>query len=354
MAITDVTLGLARAAITAVTSLIDVAVRILTGRWAAAWDEVEPRITSAVEDLIGDADEWPSRRAIERDAALQEALSTAAQLLDALAGLAAAEISAVAQAAVEQAPADQVEQIVSQLPPGLDPGTVSNMVGGPGGFHQRAIDAIDKRVQQRITVLTRPLGRDADMAMRFELVRGVKRGRNPRETARAMVDRVEGAFNGGLTRAVTIARTEVLDSYRQAAAATQDAHRDVLAGWTWLATLDDGRTCPACWVMHGTEHALDEPGPQGHPQCRCSRSPRTLSWAALGFDLDEPDDAIPDAQAAFQSLPPDEQLQIMGPARLARLNSGAIGWGDLARRRENPGWRPSYVTTPVRDLPAAG
>jgi SPP1 gp7 family putative phage head morphogenesis protein len=353
MAISDITLGLARAAITAVTSLIDVAVRILTGRWAAAWDELEPRFTTAVEDLIGDAEEWPSRRDVERDAALQEALSAAAQLLDALAGLAAAEISAVAQAAVEQAPTDQVEQIVSQLPPGLDPGTVTSMVGGPGGFHQQAIDAIDKRVTQRITVLARPLGRDADMAMRFELVRGVKRGRNPRETARAMVDRVEGAFNGGLTRALTIARTETLDAYRLAAAATEDAHRDVLAGWTWLAKLDS-RTCVACWTMHGTEHSLDVPGPQGHPQCRCARAPKALSWAALGFDIDEPEDAIEDAQAAFQALPDDEQLQIMGPARLARLNSGAVAWADLARLKQNPGWRPSYVTTPVRDLPVAG
>jgi SPP1 gp7 family putative phage head morphogenesis protein len=168
-----------------------------------------------------------------------------------------------------------------------------------------------------------------------------------------MVRQVEGQFNGGLTRALTIARTETLDAYRQAAAAVQDASRDVLEGWVWLAQLD-GRGCPACWAMHGTVHPLDEPGPLGHPNCRCSRAPKTQSWRDLGFDMDEPEDQIPDAEQVFQALPRAVQVRIMGPARLGLLDRGEVSWPDLARRKDNPGWRPSWMPVPVQDLAATG
>lgn len=350
MAFTARTVSLARAAITAVGKAIDVVVRALTGAWVKAWDALAEPFTDAVENLaadpaVADTGQWPGRRTIETDPALQQALADAATVMQALTDLTVSEVTSVMNAAVTQATTDQAEIITSQLPP--DGGTPSPP---SGGFHQRAIDLIRARVQQRIISLTRPLAADADAAMRQELVRGVRTGTNPRETSRRMVDRVEGAFNGGLTRALVIARTETLDAYRQAAAATQEAASDVVTGWVWLAHLGDDRTCPACWVMHGTEHPLTEPGPLGHPQCRCSRTPKTATWADLGFDMEEPPDAIPDAETAFKALPHDRQVKIMGAARLALLDSGAITWNDLARRRQNPGWRDSYMPTPVRDL----
>lgn len=344
MAFTSRTLGLARAAITAVGRAVDATVRVLTAAWARAWDLLTGKFTAALESLVAGAEEWPSRRDIERDTALQDALADAARLLQELAALSASQASSAARAATDRAAEDQANIIGSQLPPGRD------IPAQPGGFHQQAIATILARVQQRITVLTRPLARDADQAMRRELVRGVRLGKNPRDTAGRMVRQVEGQFNGGLTRALTIARTETLDAYREAAAAIQDANRDVLGGWIWLAHLDGDRTCAACWAMHGTEHPLSAPGPQGHPQCRCSRAPKTRSWADLGIDLPEPDDAIPDAETLFRALPRDQQLAILGAARLGLLNQDAITWADLARRRENPGWRPSWVPTPVRDL----
>lgn len=348
MAFTDRAVGLARAAITAVGAVIDTAVRALTAAWARAWDALAGAFTAALEALLGRVEgEWPPRRTIEQDAELQGVLADAVRALDALADLAARETTGAVDQVISRAADDQARIINAQLPPD------SRQVAARVGFHQRAIDAIRARVRQRIISLTRPLSRDADTAMRRELVRGVQVGANPRETARRMVARVEGAFNGGLTRALVIARTETLDAYRQAAAAVQEEHRDVLAGWVWLARLDE-RSCPACWVMHGTVHRLDEPGPLGHPQCRCSRAPQTLSWRELGFDVDEPADAIPDGEAVFRQLPRAEQVRIMGPARLELLDRGAVTWRDLARLRNNPGWRPSITTTPVKDLAPAG
>lgn len=345
MGFTSRTAGLARAAVAAVGRVIDTAVRVLTAAWVKAWDAVAGTLAAALEALLARGDGWPTRRVIEQDQALQDALADADRALDRLAELTADEAIRAADAAALQAGDDQAAMIGSQLPPGGErPGPP------PGGFHQRAIDAIRARTRQRIISLTRPLSRDADAAMRRELVRGVRTGTNPRETARRMVRQVEGAFNGGLSRALVITRTESLDAYRKAAAATQETSKDVLTGWVWLAHLGDTRTCPACWAMHGTVHPLSEPGPLGHPQCRCSRAPKTASWRDLGFDIDEPDDVIPDAETAFRALSRADQMKIMGPGRLALLDRGDITWRDLVRRRQNPGWRDSYTPTPVRDL----
>ena len=186
--------------------------------------------------------------------------------------------------------------------------------------------------------------------MRRELIRGVAAGSNPRETARRMVKRAEGGFNGGLTRAMTIARTEMLDAHRQAAQHGQDRHTDVLTGWVWLCHLGP-RTCPACLVHHGTVHTADEAGPHGHQCCRCSRMPKSKSWADLGFDgLDDPGDDVPDARAWFDAQPESVQLQIMGPERLRLLTAGKVSWADLAQLRRTRGWRDAWHVTPVKDL----
>lgn len=108
--------------------------------------------------------------------------------------------------------------------------------------------------------------------------------------------------------------------------------------------------CPSCWAMHGTLHPMSEPGPLDHHQGRCSRTPKTKSWADLGFDVPEPPDELPDARAIFNGLPREEQLQIMGPARLRLLDDGAIEWADLSTRRSTEGWRDSFHATPIADL----
>lgn len=350
MAVTRETLSLIDELNTAVHALIDDATRDLTAAWAHAWDQLGPRFTTAIDSVLADSpDAWPARRQIQRHPGLQAALSASTRALDGLATLTATKATGAAHGAAQAGYEAQAGIIASQMPPNR-PVTEA----GPVGFAARALAAIIARVTQRITALTRPLGPEADQAMRRELVRGIQLGLNPREIARRIMQALEGAFNGGLTRALVISRTEIMDAYRSAAAAAQNAQRDVVNGWIWIAQLDPRRTCSTCWIMHGTEHPLSEPGPQGHPQCRCSRAPAVLSWSDLGFDIPEPPSLIPDAQARFRSLSREDQLQIMGPGRLAAWERGDVAWSDLARLRDNPGWRPSYVPTPVRDLPRAG
>jgi SPP1 gp7 family putative phage head morphogenesis protein len=214
-----------------------------------------------------------------------------------------------------------------------------------------ALEAIALRARQQIHSGTWPLTEQATGAMRRALIVGVATGAHPTDAARDMVRQVEGAFNGGLTRAINIARTEMLDAYRNTSAAVHEANSDVLDGWTWIATLDR-RTCPSCWAMHGTHHPLDQAGPWDHQQGRCARMPKVKSWLELGIPGQEAEDLTPDAERVFAALPPDDQLAIMGPGRLALLTAGRVSFADLAVRRDNQAWRPAFVARPVRELQA--
>jgi len=238
----------------------------------------------------------------------------------------------------------------SQLPAAVEGEAAAQFAGR---ISPSVLDAIVTRTGQQVTSSARPLSADATDAMNRALVRGVAVGANPNVVARDMLARVEGAFNGGLTRAITIARTEILDAYRDTSRYTHTANADVLDGWVWMATVTGRsatRTCPGCWAMHGRVFPTWQAGPLDHQQGRCARLPKAKPWRELGIDLDEPDDLIPDARVLFDSLPEADQVAILGRTRLNLLRSKAIAWDDLAVRRDNPGWRPSYVPTPVRDL----
>ncbi len=351
MPVTAETLALVAAARAALDGISDGAARALTAAWVTAWDRLALDLVLALDEVLAATKGgWPSRAAIDRAARLQAALDAAARALDELTATAREQATSGARRAAEEGAATQPHLIATQLPYGAARAvTLSRLTR----WSERDLAAIVARTTGRITAYTRPLSAEADAAMRRELVRGVAVGDHPNEAARRMLARLEGVFNGGLTRAVTIARTEMLDAHREAARASQAAHGDVLSGWIWVASLTRG-SCAACWAMHGTEHPLSEPGPMGHPRCRCSRTPAVKPWKELGFDVPEPPGVVPDAEQAFRALPRADQVHIMGPARLAAWERGDVAWRDLATRRDNPDWRPSYVPTPVRQLVKEG
>ena len=214
-----------------------------------------------------------------------------------------------------------------------------------------AMDAIVARTAQNITTGLTPLSDDAVAVMKRNLIRGIAVGDNPRRVARNMVRQAEKGFNRGLTRAMTIARTEILDAHRAATKAADDANKDLMVGWLWGASLD-ARTCPSCIAQHGRLHPVEEEGPIDHHQGRCDRIPKTKSWRELGFDIDEPEDLLQDSREWFDGLTSDTQQRIMGRDRLELLNSGEIGWDDLSTRISTDGWRDAMHVTSVRDLRA--
>lgn len=360
MAVTARTLTVVGQARDALTARLDATSTALTAAWVAAFDDLSDLYTAAVTEVIADAaalaattvpaanPHWPARARLLRYRRVLTALDATEAALETLSRDAATRATTDAAAAAAQAPTDSAATIAASLPPAA--GTEATLTARYTRLDATALDRIVARSTQQITALHYPLSAEATQAVTRELIRGVTLGRNSRASAAQMVNRVEGRFNGGLTRALVIARTETADAYLAAAAANDTANADVLTGWTWVSKLDR-RTCPSCFARHGTRHPLDEPGPLDHQQGRCSRVPITRTWRELGFDIDEPVSLLPDARAAFDALPDADQLAVMGPTRLAALRAGTVDFADLSTRRRTTGWRDSYVPTAVRDLP---
>lgn len=324
--------------------------RTLTAAWVRAWSEVSSDLAATLEELYAQAKGGTvSRTLLLRSVRLRQALAQVADRLDTLATGAQVTITSDLRQVVKQAARSQADILASQTPSIRDAAALRDQIHRTA-LPDRALDTIVKRTTEQVTSLTRPLAPTAYDAVRRELVRGVAVGDNPKQIAARMVKRGEGKFNGGLTRALVISRTEVLDAHRAAAEAEQNEQAHALTGWVWLCHLGP-RTCPSCLAQNGSVHPLSEPGPLDHQQGRCSRMPKTKSWADLGFEgLDEPDDAVPDARAWFDSQPEAVQLQILGRERLDLINSGAISWDDLTQERPADGWRTSYGVTPVKLL----
>lgn len=331
---------------------VDAETRRLVAAWVREFNVLLPELDAAIAELAaaGKDGGWPSRSQIIRASRLQQAIALAEQRLTVLANAAQVNLVNAAGEVVDLAVTLEPRLIASQMPSTAGP--TATLAVTFDRLDPAAVDAIVQRSTEQITTLTQPIGERAAEVMRQELIRAVPTGVSAEAAARKMLKRLEGGFNGGLTRALIITRTELIDASRAGAAAQQQANSDVLTGWTWSATLD-ARTCPSCWAQHGTEHELDEAGPLDHQQGRCVRLPRVKTWRELGFDLDEPPSLVPDAQATFAALSPAEQLEVMGPARLEALQSGKVSWADLSSRRSTDGWRDSFGVTPVADLVAS-
>lgn len=204
------------------------------------------------------------------------------------------------------------------------------------------IEAVQRTTEQ-ITALHSPLIEEATQAVKREIIHAVTYGQNPRDAARRMVRGIEDRFNGGLARANTIARTEILDVHRRAAQQVEEQNTDVLGGWEWHASLDP-KTCRACIAMHGTRHETTEQGPEGHQNCRCARVPVTKTWEELGFKgITEPASLTKDAEQWFEGLSEDDQRQLLGDAGFDAWLAGDYPIENWAKRRETDGWRDSYV-----------
>ncbi|MDG4792000.1 hypothetical protein O7626_40000 [Micromonospora sp. WMMD1102] len=352
MAITPDTVQQVRALVTDVGGHVDGTVRILTEAWLRAWNELEPAWQAAVGEVVAVAaatSRWPSPWELARIDAIASAVVRTEQALALLAVEAGLVAGAAVAPVVAATTAAEPVLIASQLPAALAAAAAAEYAAR---VLPSALDVIVRRTSEQITSLTRPLSDEAQEAVRRALIRGIAVGDNPVVAARDMVRRVEGAFNGGLARAINVARTEMVGAYRETSRYIHEANADVLAGWIWWSALQPN-TCPGCWSMHGREFPVDTSGPDDHQSGRCARLPKVKPWTELGIhDVDEPAGLTPDARARFAALPRAQQVAVMGRARLALLDAYPDLWDDLAVRRENPNWRPSYAVRPVRDLQA--
>jgi len=157
---------------------------------------------------------------------------------------------------------------------------------------------------------------EATSAARQALLMGLATGANPVSMAQG----ISQALGISRSRAITIARTEVLGSYRQAAHETYRANSDVLQGWIWSA--GGANPCAMCAGMDGTLHDLSE-DLSDHPCGKCAPIPVTKPWSDIlgpyGIDasgLDETSIGAPGNYTSisekFSSYSPAKQREIIG------------------------------------------
>ena len=126
-----------------------------------------------------------------------------------------------------------------------------------------------------------------DQQISRSLAEGLAEGRNPRQIARILMNRIEkvgelattdslGRFIPALRRARTLARTEIIRAHHTAtinsyASAGLEGVR-VKAEWS---TAGDDRVCPICESMEGKVFKLDVAMGMipAHPNCRCVAIP---------------------------------------------------------------------------------
>jgi len=348
VAINDDTLRLARKMRVDIAKDVNATVRKQVQAWVRAWDELHDEWSTALMDLATTRDDgqWPSPWEIARADRAQQALAHATDKIIDLSEYLGVTVRDALGNVLDTTQVAELAMLQSELP------TVDAYRAQVGARWNRLnpdqVDAIVRRTGDTITAATPRLTAAAQDTMRRTLIRGVAVGDNPRKAAADMVRRVEGAFNGGLTRALVIARTEMIDAHRVAAWTARQMNPDMYSGWVWTCALDT-RCCPSCWAKHGQVHDISDVGPADHQQGRCTAVPVARPWSELGFDMPEPVSVLPDAQERFWALPQADQVKIMGPARLTALQAG-VPWEALTARRLTPGWRPSWTPRPVADL----
>lgn len=206
-------------------------------------------------------------------------------------------------------------------------------------FSQLPVGAVEAQVGflangSPLRTLLGQLAGEASGKVGDALTTAVALGYGPRKTATL----VRESLGGNAARALTIARTETMRSYREATARTFEDNADVLSGWVWTASLST-RTCAMCLAMHGTVHPLTE-RLHSHPNCRCVAVPRTKSFEELGLlGIPETRPGLPESGADwFARQAPGRQLAILGPAKFEAYQRGEITLRNLIGVRWSGTW----------------
>lgn len=186
-------------------------------------------------------------------------------------------------------------------------------------------------------------GVDARQAAEAALIEGVVLGENPRKVAR----RLRQAMAGQLSRARTVARTEMMRAWRESTRRNYQANSNIVAGWVWHSATDS-RSCPACWAMHGTEFPLHE-RLDGHPNCRCAMIPKTRTFADLGIKgVADTGATVPPGEELFDRLPDDQKRKVLGPAAYEAYTDDALRLADLVEQRTDSRWGSMRTTKSLR------
>lgn len=113
-------------------------------------------------------------------------------------------------------------------------------------------------------------------------------------------------------RARTIARTETLQAYRNAALKSFAGDKDYQR-WVWVAARDR-RTCVICWGLHGRVFKSNQKQ-ISHPNCRCTLLPLQKGETPQSL-------GIVAGVKEFAGLPNEVKLDILGRGRFDAYEQG--------------------------------
>ena len=186
--------------------------------------------------------------------------------------------------------------------------------------------------------------KDWEVGRRKAVAQAVRIGIVQGETVAQMTRRIIGTrrlnYTDGVVElsrrsAETLVRTAATHVSARARELTFDANKDLIGGVVWVSTLDS-RTCIECAGLDGQEFAIGAgPRPPHHPACRCTVTPRTVTWRQMGINADELDPgtrASMDGQVSekiafpawLQGQPVAVQKEVLGETRFKLWAEGGL------------------------------
>lgn len=165
------------------------------------------------------------------------------------------------------------------------------------------------------------------------LIEGLAKGMNPTKIARAMTD----GFGVGYARALTIARTEIMRSYRMGSL-EQYRNSGVVTQYKRIS-MKDRKVCLGCLFADGQVYDTADEFSE-HPNGRCLIIP----WVRGA-----PEPTWETGAEWFERQNTDAQKEILGQARFATWQNGTP-LSAMSMHVENPTWGGKYVPTPIEKL----
>lgn len=189
------------------------------------------------------------------------------------------------------------------------------------------------------------IGPEAADVITNEIEEGLVIGRNPRQVSA----NIRKQINLSSYKAERITRTEMIRANREATRLAYSENLSIIKGYKRMATAD-GRVCPACLALSGTEYKTNEIMPS-HPQCRCVMVPVAKTWLELtGVEgLDDEEGKIPSGDEILQTLGDEKARFILGPSRYNLWKNGT-SVEKMAQIINNIDYGPQSRVVPLREL----
>lgn len=286
-------------------------------------DRIEKRIRDAKAKGEAFSPSWPWQKA-----RLRETLDQLESEIDRYAVQSRIKVEGFKLEAVQRGVKEAKSLMSAQLSfrfGGFPPGVGESIVGNTGGGTP-------------LGNLFATFGPDAAAEVREVIVAGVVSGKNPNVIARGVRD----ALDVPLSRARTIARTEVIRARRDAMGEMYRANSDVVFGWRWQSAFQS-RTCAFCLSQDGKVFPLDE-DLDSHPNCRCTQVPIT--------EFDDP----PSLNGAqwLEQQPEAVQREILGPTAHELYRAGKVRLDDFAQPTFSSVWGKGGRVRSLREMKRLG